>query len=72
MEGSAVKVTLRLQNVHAEGCVRNIEMALKLIEGVRAVHVHRDQLTADVLYEAPATPIQMREQLMLGGYLAES
>ena len=46
-------------------------MALEMIEGVRVAHVHKEALTVDVLYESPATPFAMREQLLLGGYLAE-
>ncbi len=71
MEGQAQTVTIRLQNVLYEGCARNVETALKMIEGVRAVQVHREEQTADVLYEPPATPLAMREQLLMGGYLAE-
>ncbi len=42
-----------------------------MIDGVRVAHVHKEDLTVDVLYELPATPLEMREQLLLGGYLAE-
>ncbi len=43
-----------------------------LIEGVRAVHVHRDELTVDVLFDLPATALEIREQLLMSGYLAEN
>ena len=66
-----MKATLHLQNVYSEGCVCNVKAALEMIEGVRAVQIHREELLADVLYDAPATPLQMREQLLMGGYLAE-
>ncbi len=66
-----MKVSIHLQNVHLEGCALNVKMALMMIEGVKAVHVHREELLADVLYEPPATPLQLREQLLLAGYLAE-
>lgn len=64
-------MTIHLQNVLYAGCVQNVEMALKMVEGVRAVHVHKAELTVDVLFEPPATPLAIREQLLLGGYLAE-
>lgn len=67
-----MKETIHLQNVHCEGCVHNVKTALEMIEGVRVAHVHKEELTVDVLYEAPATPLQMREQLLLGSYLAEA
>lgn len=66
-----MKETIQLQNVFLEGCVQNVKMALMMIEGVKAGHVHREELLADVLYDPPATPLQLREQLFLGGYLAE-
>lgn len=66
-----MKESIHLQNVHLEGCAQNVKMALMMIEGVKAVHVHREELLADVLYEPPATPLQLREQLLLAGYLAE-
>ena len=53
------------------GCVQNVEMALKMLEGVKAVQVHKEEQTVDVLFEPPATPLAIREQLLLGGYLAE-
>ena len=66
-----MKETIHLQNVHCEGCVHNVKTAIEMIEGVRVAHVHKLGLTVDVLYESPATPFAMREQLLLGGYLAE-
>jgi hypothetical protein len=42
-----------------------------MIDGVKAVHVQKEELTVDVLFDSPATPLQMREQLLMGGYLAE-
>ena len=66
-----MKETLHLQNVLYDGCAQNVKMALLMIEGVRAVHVHREELLADVLYDPPAPPLQLREQLLLAGYLAE-
>lgn len=66
-----MKETYHLQNVRLEGCAQNVQMALMMIDGVRAVHVHREELLADVLYDPPATPLQLREQLLLAGYLAE-
>jgi copper chaperone CopZ len=66
-----VNETLHLQNVLYEGCAQNVKTALMMIEGVRAVHVRREELLADVLYDAPATPHQLREQLLMAGYLAE-
>jgi copper chaperone CopZ len=65
------RVTIHLQNVLYAGCVHNVEMALKMVQGVRAVQVHKAEQTVDVLFEAPATPLAIREQLLLGGYLAE-
>jgi copper chaperone CopZ len=67
-----MKETFHLQNVNGEGCVQNVKMALGMIEGVRAVHVHREEQLADVLYDPPATPVQIREQLLMAGYLSES
>lgn len=66
-----MKETFHLQNVYLEGCAQNVKLALMMIDGVRAVHVHREELLADVLYDPPATPLQLREQLLLAGYLAE-
>ncbi len=66
-----MKETIQLQNVHCDGCVHNVKNALEMIDGVRVAHVHKEDLVVDVLYEAPATPLEMREQLLLGGYLAE-
>jgi copper chaperone CopZ len=66
-----LKETFHLQNVRLEGCAQNVKMAPMMIDGVRAVHVHREELLADVLYDPPATPLQLREQLLLAGYLAE-
>ena len=66
-----MRVTIRLQNVLYSGCVENVRTALQMIEGVKAVQVNRDELIAEVLYDAPATPLQMREQLLVAGYLAE-
>ena len=66
-----MKETIHLQNVHCNGSVHNVKTALEMIDGVRVAHVHKEDLTVDVLYELPATPLEMREQLLLGGYLAE-
>ncbi len=66
-----MRETIHLQNVHCEGCVSNVKTALEMIVGVKAVHVHKEELTVDVLFDSPATPLQMREQLLMGGYLAE-
>lgn len=66
-----MRITLHLQNVYLEGCAQNVRMALQMVEGVKAVHVHREELTADVLFEEPATPLKLREQLVTAGYLAE-
>lgn len=66
-----MRVTLHLQNVHLEGCAQNVRMALQMVEGVKAVQVHREELLADVLFEEPATDVQLREQLLMAGYLAE-
>lgn len=66
-----MKETIHLQNVHCEGCVHNVKTALEMIDGVKVAHVHKEDLVVDVLYEAPATPLEMREQLLMGGYLAE-
>lgn len=66
-----MRATIHLQNVHCEGCTENVRTCLQMIEGVKAVQVNRVELVAEVLYEEPATPLQMREQLLLGGYLAE-
>lgn len=63
--------TLHLQNVLYEGCAQNVKTALMMIEGVRAVHVRREELLADVLFDPPVTPLQLREQLLMAGYLAE-
>jgi copper chaperone CopZ len=67
-----MKETFHLQNVRGQGCVYNIQAALEMIEGVRAVQVHREELLVDVLYELPATPYQMREQLLSANYLSEA
>lgn len=67
-----MKETFHLQNVKFEGCAQNVKMALMMVEGVRAVHVHREELLVDVLYDPPATGLQMREQLLMAGYLSES
>lgn len=66
-----MKETFHLQNLLYEGCAQNVKTALMMVDGVRAVHVHREELLADVLYDPPATPLQIREQLLLAGYLAE-
>ena len=66
-----MRATIHLQNVHYAGCAQNVKAALEMIEGVKAVQVNREELVAEVLYEAPATPLQMREQLLMAGYLAE-
>lgn len=66
-----MRATIHLQNVHCEGCAVNVRTGLQMIEGVKAVQVNREELVAEVLYEEPATPLQMRELLLLGGYLAE-
>jgi hypothetical protein len=42
-----------------------------MIEGVKAVQVNREEQLAEVLYEAPATALQLREQLLVAGYLAK-
>jgi len=62
-----LKESIHLQNVHLEGCAQNVKMALMMIEGVKAVHVHREELLADVLYEPPATPLQLREHCFWRG-----
>lgn len=67
-----MRATLRLQNVRYEGCAQNVRTALEMIEGVRAVQVNREELVAEVLYDAHATPLQLREQLLVAGYLAEA
>lgn len=66
-----MRATIHLQNVRYEGCAQNVRTALQMIEGVKAVQVNREELLAEVLYDAPATPLQMREQLLVAGYLAE-
>ena len=66
-----MKETIHLQNLILESCSENVKYALMMIEGVRAVHVHREDLIVDVLYDLPATPLQLREQLQMAGYLAE-
>lgn len=66
-----MRATIHLQNVLYEGCAQNVRIALEMIDGVRAVQVNREELLAEVLYEEPATPLQMREQLLLAGYLAQ-
>ncbi len=71
MNQETERVTIHLQNVHYEGCVQNVERALMMVEGVKAVQVHKAEPTVDVLFEPPATPLAIREQLILGGYLAE-
>ncbi len=71
MSQETERVTIHLQRVLYMGCVHNIETALKMLEGVKAVQVHQEEQTVDVLFEPPATPVEMREQLLLGGYLAE-
>lgn len=65
-------VAIHLQNVYGEGCAQNVKLALEMIEGVKAVRVIKERMVADVLYEEPATPYAIRQQLLLGGYLAES
>ena len=71
MSQKSERVTIHLQNVFNAGCIHNVEMALKMVEGVRAVQVHQAEQTVDVLFKSPATPLAIREQLLLGGYLAE-
>ncbi len=71
MNQETERVTIHLQHVLYAGCVQNVEMALKMVEGVKAVQVHKEERTVDVLFEPPATPLALREQLLLGGYLAE-
>jgi len=66
------RVVMHLQNVYGEGCAQNVKVALEMIEGVKAVRVIKDEMVAEVLYEDPATPYAMCEQLLLGGYLSES
>jgi copper chaperone CopZ len=66
-----MQVAIGLQNIHCDGCVRNVENALKLIEGVREVRVDRAKMEAVVVFSSPATAESVTQQLSLGGYLAE-
>ena len=67
-----MRETIHLKNIPYEGCAQNVRVALGKIEGVRVVQVRREDLVAEVLYDPPATPLQMRELLLAGGYLADS
>jgi copper chaperone CopZ len=66
-----VRATIHLHNVRYAGCAQNVKTALQMIEGVKAVQVNREEQLAEVLYEAPATALQLREQLLVAGYLAK-
>jgi copper chaperone CopZ len=65
-----MQTTVPLQNIHCEGCVRNVQNALGLIEGIEDVQVDRASLLATVSFQPPATEDAIRAQLDLGGYLA--
>ena len=66
-----MRTTIHLQNVRCEGCAQNVRTALQMIEGVKTVRVDRKEQLAEMLYESPATLRQMREQLLVAGYLAK-
>jgi copper chaperone CopZ len=66
-----MRATIHLQNIVDSGCVSNVRFALELIDGVKAVQVDRDRKVAEVLYSAPATALDLRQQLLTMGYLAE-
>ncbi|MEQ1935793.1 MAG: heavy-metal-associated domain-containing protein [Fimbriimonadaceae bacterium] len=67
-----MRETIHLQNLFSDSCSQSVKYALMLLEGVRAVNVHREDLTVDVLFDPPATALEIREQLLMSGYLAET
>ena len=70
-EGPGMRATIHLQNIVDAGCVANVRLGLEMIDGVKAVQVDRERKVAEVLFEEPATALDLREQLLTMGYLAE-
>ena len=66
-----MKETFKLQNVNHEGCAQNVKMCLMMIDGVQEVILNWDKRLVDVLFDAPATALRIREQLQVAGYLSE-
>lgn len=59
-----------LEGMTCASCVARAERVLKAVPGVQAASVNLTTETADVDYDAPATPQQMTEHLARAGYPA--
>jgi len=70
LNGQNMKTTIPLQNIHCEGCFRNVEAVLRLCDGVTEVTIDRHRLEAVVEFDLPTTVEELRAELDLGGYLA--
>ncbi|WP_106607143.1 heavy metal translocating P-type ATPase [Shimia abyssi] len=65
-------VQFQIQGLNCASCVGRAERALASVEGVSAASVNLAAETAEVRYDAPATPVQLIEALSEAGYPAVS
>lgn len=71
-ETELVVAVYRLTGMHCEGCARNIEQALKKLEGVSEVEVFFSEKRAEVTHHPERiTPAQVEEAIEKLGYNAE-
>lgn len=63
---------IKVQNMHCAGCVRNIENAIKQIEGVASVKANLESATVTINYNGDEKlPVIFRETLKEWGFPEE-
>ena len=67
------QITLRVPDLHCEGCVASIRSVLESFPGVREVEGDLDEFTLTVRYDlASITPVAIKAQLAAIGYPASA
>lgn len=67
------QITLRVPDLHCEGCVASIRSVLESFPGVRGVDGDLDAFTLTVRYDlASITPVAIKAQLAAIGYPASA